>query len=116
MKELVVTAIAAALERLGMESDIRMVIERPRQEQHGDLTTNVAMALAKRLRKNPRELATEIVHALRLDPSLVERIDVAGPGFINVAFTPKYLRRELRALIDAGTQYGRSTSVKGKRI
>jgi len=116
MKELVLTAITAALGRLGIESDIRVVIERPRQEQHGDLTTNVAMVLAKRLRKNPRELATEIVNALHLDPTLVENVDVAGPGFINIAFTPKYLRQELRTLIDGGAQYGRSTSGEGRRI
>ena len=116
MKELVLTAIRAALERLGFESDVRVVIERPRQEQHGDLTTNVAMVLAKTLRRNPRELAAQIVDALRLDTTLVEGIEVAGPGFINVAFTPKYLRQELRALIAAGADYGRSTSGGGRRI
>jgi arginyl-tRNA synthetase len=116
MKDLILSAITAALEHLGIESDVRVVIERPRQEQHGDLTTNVAMVLAKQLRRNPRQLATEIVEALRLDPSLIEKIEVAGPGFINVAFTPKYLRQELGALIDAGAEYGRSTPGEGRRV
>jgi arginyl-tRNA synthetase len=116
MKDLILPAITTALEHLGIESDVRIVIERPRQEQHGDLTTNVAMVLAKRLGKNPRQLATQIIDALQCDPSLVEKIQVAGPGFINVTFTPTYLRQALRGLVEAGADYGRSTPGMGKRV
>ncbi|MCK5572414.1 MAG: arginine--tRNA ligase [Bacteroidetes bacterium] len=116
MKELVLAAITSALRRLAVDADVHVVVERPRQEQHGDLTSNAAMVLAKRLGRNPRELASQIIDAMDLDPSLLARPEVAGPGFINFTFTDRFFRQELRNLIAAGPLYGRSTIGEGKRV
>src|SRR5450756_2994355 len=61
----------------------RVVVEPPRDASHGDMATNAAMVLAKDAGKKPRELAEAIAVTLRADP-IVEKVDVAGPGFINL--------------------------------
>ena len=58
-------------------------LERPREESHGDLATNLALQLAKPLRRKPRDLAQEIVDRLGLLNGLVDKVEIAGPGFIN---------------------------------
>jgi arginyl-tRNA synthetase len=86
----------------------RIVVEPPRDAAHGDMATNAAMVLAKDAGKKPRDLAEAIAQKLRADP-LIERADVAGPGFINLALKPAAWTGELRAILVAGTDYGRST-------
>ncbi|MFX7808539.1 arginine--tRNA ligase, partial [Acinetobacter baumannii] len=64
-----------------------ITLERPRDASHGDIACNIAMQLAKPLKKNPRELAQAIVAAVMADPAregLVESVEIAGPGFINL--------------------------------
>src|SRR5712691_13046454 len=65
----------------------RIVVEPPREAAHGDLATNAAMVLAKDARKKPRELAEQIVAKLRGD-ELLAKLEVAGPGFINLTLKP----------------------------
>ena len=65
---------------------IQIVLERPKVEAHGDIATNVALQIAKAQKKNPREVATEIATTMRASDkfsSLLDTVDVAGPGFIN---------------------------------
>src|SRR5919109_3473598 len=62
----------------------RVVVEPPRDASHGDMATNAAMVLAKDAKAKPRDLAEAIAARLRADP-LIEKVDVAGPGFINLA-------------------------------
>jgi arginyl-tRNA synthetase len=62
---------------------VPFVLERPRDAGHGDLATNIALLLAKTVRKSPRDVATRIVEALQLPADVVERVEIAGPGFIN---------------------------------
>src|SRR6187200_3547872 len=81
-----VQAATAAL--LGSGADVsRIVVEPPRDPTHGDMATNAAMVLAKDAGKKPRDLAEAIAGKLRADP-LVEKVDVAGPGFINLTLKP----------------------------
>jgi arginyl-tRNA synthetase len=87
----------------GLDSS-RIVVERPRDPAHGDMATNAAMVLAKDARMKPRELAEAIAAELRND-ALVEKVEVAGPGFINLTLKPAAWIDELRAVIDAGTAY-----------
>ena len=65
----------------------RVVVEPPREASHGDMATNAAMVLAKDAGRKPRELAEAIAAKLRDDP-LVEKVEVAGPGFINLTLKP----------------------------
>jgi hypothetical protein len=79
--ERVRAALAAALEGLGIALEARDIqIERPDDPGHGDLSSNVALVTAKRLKRNPRELAAEIARRVSLDADFIERVEVAGAG------------------------------------
>ncbi len=99
---------AACAGVLGPNADVsRVVVEPPRDPTHGDLATNAAMALAKDARQKPRELAEKIAEALR-GGDLVARAEVAGAGFINLTLKPHVWGEELRIVLAAGSDYGRS--------
>src|SRR5579863_563985 len=85
----------------------RVTVEPPRDATHGDMATNAAMVLAKDAGKKPRDLAVAIAEKLREDP-LVEKVDVAGPGFINLTLKPAAWTEALRAAVRPGTRYGSS--------
>ena len=90
-------------------------LETPRDPEHGDVATNVAMQLAKPLRNNPRKIAAEIVEKLELDPKLIESAGVAGPGFINFRYSDQYLTNALEELISQGEGFGRSDEKEGQK-
>jgi arginyl-tRNA synthetase len=90
-------------------------VERTRDPQHGDFTTNVAMRLAKTARRNPRELAQAIVAALPASPFLA-KAEVAGAGFINFFLTSDSLGIEIAQIHELGERYGRSNMGQGRRI
>ena len=98
------------------EEDYRLELERPRDPSHGDVTTNVALILAKRLGRKPRELAGEIAAALELDRELVESVEIAGPGFINFRAAVGWWSRCLRQILDAGEGFGRSEEGRSERV
>jgi len=90
-------------------------LETPRDPEHGDVSTNVAMQLARPLRNNPRKIAGELVEKLELDPKLIESTGVAGPGFINFRYADQYLTNALEELIAAGESYGQIDTRKGEK-
>lgn len=92
-----------------------ITLAKPRQADHGDFTCTVAMQMAKALKRNPRELATAIVNALARSP-LLERAEVAGPGFINLFLTPEARRSVIRHVLTSGADYGRSGAGAGQRV
>ncbi|MGI8527184.1 MAG: arginine--tRNA ligase [Pseudolabrys sp.] len=99
---------AASAAVLGAGADqSRVVVEPPRDASHGDMATNAAMVLAKGAGKKPRELAEAIAEQLRGD-DLVAKVDVAGPGFINLTLKPRAWTAALRTAIVAGNNYGKS--------
>ena len=93
----------------------RIAVEPPRDASHGDVATNAAMVLAKPLGTNPRALADVIIAKLKEDADVAD-VSVAGPGFINIRLAVGYWRRLLASMIGAGTDYGRSTLGKGKKV
>jgi arginyl-tRNA synthetase len=93
----------------------RIVVEPPRDAAHGDMATNAAMVLAKDAGKKPRDLAEAIAQKLRAD-ALIEKVDVAGPGFINLTLKPAAWTGELRAILVAGADYGRSALGQGEPV
>ena len=93
----------------------RVVVEPPRDASHGDMATNAAMVLAKDAGKKPREVAEAIAERLRAD-DLVDKVDVAGPGFINITLKASAWTAALAAAIAAGTQYGRSQVGQGTKV
>ena len=93
--------------RLGADG-IDFVLERPRDAGHGDLATNLAMVLARRERANPRKVAERVLQELHLSPELVEKTEIAGPGFINFWLAGDQLAGVHRRILSEGPSYGRS--------
>jgi arginyl-tRNA synthetase len=114
--------LGALIVRLGREGALpegldicRVVVEPPRDASHGDLATNAAMVLAKDVKSAPRALAETIAAALRGEAG-VARVDVAGPGFINVSLTPDYLEGVVRAVVANPAGFGRSAQGGGRQV
>jgi arginyl-tRNA synthetase len=83
--------LRAPLEKLGIyEEDVVIELEKPRDRSHGDLSTNVALMLAKRLGRKPRDLAGELAAGVSFDRAIIASVEIAGPGFINFRFGPGY--------------------------
>ncbi|MCW4458390.1 arginine--tRNA ligase [Microbacterium sp. MPKO10] len=92
-----------------------VTIERPKNRDHGDWASNIAMKLAKTLGANPRELATEIVEQLQKTDGIASA-EVAGPGFINVRLEAAAAGQLAKTIVDAGVAYGHNTSLAGESI
>jgi arginyl-tRNA synthetase len=108
-------AVALAAES-GVAADTsRIVVEPPREESHGDLAINAAMVLAKDFRAKPRDLAERMAGRLREFPE-VRKVEVAGPGFVNVALEPSAWLAVLGTAIDAGEDFGRVDIGRGERV
>ncbi len=108
--------VRAAAGPLAGNADLtRVVVEPPRDPSHGDMATNAAMVLAKDAGKKPRDLAEAIATALRADP-LIEKVDIAGPGFINLTLKAHVWGDELRVILASGAEYGRSTSGANEKV
>ncbi|MGZ4132372.1 MAG: arginine--tRNA ligase [Actinomycetota bacterium] len=108
--------LAVAAPALGIDAGSLPVPEllAPRQKEHGDFATNVAMALAKQAGRSPREVAHAIVNALPEAP-FVEKVEIAGPGFINVFVTDEWLYEVLRRIVVEGARYGHAEP-HGRRV
>ncbi len=91
------------------------VIETPKDEKNGDFSTNLAMQLTRILRQNPRKIAEAIVGGIDL-PGLVERVEIAGPGFINFYLVPGWLNRVLPAIQEEDADYGKSNAGGGEHV
>lgn len=115
MRQYLLEKVETALRSLNLPVLLEPTFERPKQPEHGDLTTNVAMVLAKSVGKNSLELASDIVSRLVLESDLVEKVEVAGPGFINFWFRDKFYLRELQEILEKGSQYGRSAAGGNKK-
>jgi arginyl-tRNA synthetase len=108
--------IAQALQALDAgNTDVNIILEKPKQSQHGDYACNIALQLARSLRAKPRDIAVRLVEALPRSP-YIERAEVAGPGFINVFLTKDFKQETARRVLLAGQDYGRSALGQGKKI
>ena len=88
-----------------VDQEVKIQFERTRQKEHGDFACNIAMMLAKAARKNPRELAQAIVDALPED-GIIEKIDIAGPGFINIFVSKNARHAVLNTVFSQSENYG----------
>jgi len=107
-----------ALVDLGFPDTVPVAFERPRLEQHGDVTTNVALLLSKLRKQSPRELAQTIVKHLKFDPVVerdIARIEIAGAGFINIFFSKEFFQHELGKILESGKSFGKSSSGAGRK-
>jgi arginyl-tRNA synthetase len=116
MKNYLRSAVSDALIRLGYKTETADIqFERPKIAGHGDLSSNIAMTLAREAKKNPRQLAEDIAAELELDVCRVAAVEIAGPGFLNFRFSNEYLYDELAEILKAGDRYGATEENKGKR-
>ena len=92
-----------------------VAVERPKQVAHGDYASNVALQHAKALKRNPREFAAGLVAALPPSP-LVDRVEIAGAGFVNVFVTPAARQAIVGRVLALGDRYGRSDAQQGERV
>jgi arginyl-tRNA synthetase len=97
-------------------SDVEVEVEIPRDPAHGDHATNVAMTLARRLKRAPRQIAEALAAEMRADEANFASVEVAGPGFLNVRIAPAVLHRGLAAALAAGDAWGNSDAGGGRRI
>jgi arginyl-tRNA synthetase len=111
LSEGVRTALAAA----GLPDAADCQWEVPRQSDHGDYATNTAMVLARAARRPPRQIAELIVSHFPKLPE-VDRLEIAGPGFLNVFLSPAWCAEALREILTAGADYGRGSGERGRRL
>jgi arginyl-tRNA synthetase len=102
-------------EGLAALKDAQWTLERPKRPEHGDLATNAPLALAKRLKKNPRALAETLVARL-VSTGVVRAAEVAGPGFVNLRLAPSVFHAELADILRSGASYGHAAAASGERI
>jgi arginyl-tRNA synthetase len=115
---LVRSAIRKKLESWGVDGDNPVLLEIPRQEDHGDYSTNTAMQYAKQLRRNPREVAADLVEAIRAEDAggWFRELTVAGPGFINMFLSDSAWRAVTAAVLVERGRFGSSGIGRGKRV
>ncbi len=109
-KEILETKISESIKeyfsRQKTEKEVDFTVENSTEESHGDYATNVAMALAGVLKKNPLKIAREIVEKIDL-PDLLEKVEIATPGFINFTIKQNYFESELKNILAEKENYGR---------
>ncbi|MBI4800679.1 MAG: arginine--tRNA ligase [Desulfarculus sp.] len=121
MKDKLTQHLAAALDRAMAEGALPQVeapaitLERPRQAEHGELATNLALQLAKPCRMNPRAVAQIMVEQLGDAGGILQRAEIAGPGFINFHIQPSAWLAVLPLILAQGPDYGRATLGQGKK-
>jgi arginyl-tRNA synthetase len=116
MKTTVQKAIVEALEKAGIAAD-DVEVQAPKEESHGDLASPVAMGLAGKLKRPPRDIASEIAgHILKNHAETFENVEVAGPGFLNFTFTRNYLYGGIGAILAEGDKRFLSDVGSGTRV
>lgn len=111
--------IRTAVQSAGLARKEQMpeiVLETPKEKAHGDYATNMAMQLARIARKAPREIAEDIAAHFDKEKVAVEKIDIAGPGFINFFMDNRYLTKLIPAILQAGDDYGTTDTGGGRKV
>ncbi len=106
--------VREALAKQGFSID-EITLEHPTELEHGDFATNIALILGKREGRNPREVAEEIVAAFGNHED-IERIEVAGPGFINFYLARTFFPKSIKEMLEVGERWGANNSLKGKKV
>jgi arginyl-tRNA synthetase len=117
LRDVVRTAVAAAVDRGELAVDVPddVVVERPKNPEHGDYATNVALRLAKGAGRPPREVAEVLARELRAHEG-IERVDIAGPGFLNLVLAKDALGQIAVRAVTEGEAYGHTHELAGQRL
>lgn len=114
MKELLKDLIIESLKKCNINSDVNIMIEIPANSANGDYSSNIALQLTKLLKENPRDIALKIKENIKSDK--IDKIDIAGPGFLNFYMKNDYLYDNLNKVITENDNYGSSNIGNGKKI
>jgi arginyl-tRNA synthetase len=117
LSDAVIAAVAAAVAagELAVEPPQAVTVERPKNREHGDYATNVALQLAKAASRPPREIAELLAGRLRQTPGIA-KVDVAGPGFLNVTLEAAEQGGIARRVVEAGAAYGHTQTLTGQKV
>ncbi|NWF50035.1 MAG: arginine--tRNA ligase [Ignavibacteriaceae bacterium] len=115
MKQYLTNLFLKSSEKLSYLKEINLFFDIPKSEAHGDLSCNAAMILSKKLKKNPRTIAEEIVLSLDFDKKIISKIEIAGHGFINFFFSKEYIPQIIDEIIKKDEEFGKSEKYKGKK-
>ncbi|MBN1560904.1 arginine--tRNA ligase [candidate division KSB1 bacterium] len=117
-QEHIQSVLSKTLETLGFETiDPRLLLlEKPKQENFGDIASTAAMNLAREAKRAPRVIAQEIIDHFEIDPFYIDKIEIAGPGYINFYLAPACLQAMIADIRRAGENYGKSDIGRGQRI
>lgn len=119
IKAVVKDAVAAAVTEAGLVEAQQLpeiVLEVPKEKAHGDLSTNIAMQLTRIAKKNPRQIAEEIIARLDTAKASIARVEIAGPGFINFFMDKSYLYPIIREVLEKDEDYGRINLGQGSKV
>ncbi len=109
-------SLKAAISVMELSWPEKVVIESPRDTKHGDLASNIAMVLARQAGRPSRELAGQIADFLRRSDACFDSVEVAGPGFLNVTFSPSFWHETILRVEEQKDSFGTSTTGQGTRI
>jgi arginyl-tRNA synthetase len=115
MKHFLTIGIRKALSDLGIQTDKDIVIDKPKEEKFGDASCNIAMMLAKAEKKNPRQLAQDIVSKLPFTADEIEKTEIAGAGFINFYFAKPFIQKVVVDVLSQKERYGTTNIGQNKR-
>lgn len=115
MKEYLYSAFKQAENKIPELKEIAISFDIPKSIEHGDLSSNAAMLLTKKLKKNPKVIAQEIIDALGVDSNIISKVEIAGPGFINFFFTKEFVTKIIKEILDKKHVFGKSDKYKGKK-
>jgi arginyl-tRNA synthetase len=102
-------------EHIPQLNEIPLIFEVPKSEQHGDISSNAALLLSKKLKKNPREIANDILRLINYDSQVISKIEIAGAGFINFFFNPKFYSKIILKILEQKDNFGKSDKYSGKK-
>jgi arginyl-tRNA synthetase len=115
VKEYLKSLFEEASSKLNYLKEINLTFDIPRMENHGDISSNAAMVLTKLLKRNPRQIAEEIISNLNIDEKIISKIEIAGPGFINFFFTPSFTAEIIKEINRSPDSYGRTDKYSDKK-
>ena len=110
-------AIAEAIEKAELTTEaVDIHLESPKDKTNGDYATNIAMQLTRIAKKAPRAIAEAIVANLDQEAANIEKVEIAGPGFINITVKKDYLQEVVKTVLEQQAEYGRTNAGAGERI
>lgn len=115
-KEYLFNIFKDSLNKIGVDDTSILTFETPNNPEFGDVACNAAMQLARVLKKNPRAIAQEIIDNLEYNSEVIEKVDIAGAGFINIKFAPVFYSVLFEKIRQVGPDYGKQTIGKGYKV